>query len=118
MRAAALVRIIGLAFVLASVCSAQVDERCPGTALERGPELLSSLNPLQETVRKEGYQGRLAFRLTVTETGSVRDPIVTHPTQLADSDKIKDEMLKLRFCPAVRYSRYAEVQAEFDIKLK
>lgn len=58
------------------------------------------------------------FRLTVTETGSVRDPDVTHPPHLVDSDKVKEQIRKLRFCPAVRYSRYAEVRYSFDIELK
>ena len=107
-----------MAFLLKSVCSSQVDERCSGTALDRPPKLLSSLNPLKDTARNEGYQGRLLFRLTVTETGTVRNPEVTRPPQFTDSEKIKNQILKLRFCPAVRYSRYADVRYVFDIKLK
>ena len=107
-----------MAFLLAWVCSSQIDERCPGTALEAGPRLLSSLNPLKDIARKEGYEGRLVFRLTVTETGSIRDPELEHPPQSADSEKVKAEILKLRFCPAVRQSRYAESRATFDIQLK
>lgn len=109
---------VALAFLLASGGAAQIDERCPGTALEAAPRLLSSLNPLKNTARKEGYEVRLVFRLTVTETGSVRDPELDHPPQSADSEKVKAEILKLRFCPAVRQSRYAEIRATFDIQLK
>jgi hypothetical protein len=107
-----------VAFLVASVCSAQIDERCPSTARDRGPKLLSSLNSLKDTARNEGHQGRLLFRLTVTETGGVRDPVVTYPAQFTGSENIKGEILKLRFCPAVRYSRYTEVEIKFDIELK
>jgi hypothetical protein len=106
-----------MAFLLAPVCSSQIDERCPSTALERGPKLLGSLNPLKTAARKAGYEGRLLFGLSVTDTGSVRDPVVKNPTQFTDSDKIKDEIVRLRFCPAVRYSRYTEVQVQFDIQV-
>lgn len=104
-----------LAFLLASVCSAQVDERCPGTALERGPTLLTGLDALKKAAKAEGYEGRLSFRFTVTDTGKVRDPEVKHPPQLVDSSRIKDEIAKLRFCPAVKFSRYVETPAQFDI---
>jgi hypothetical protein len=107
-----------LALLLATAGPAQVDERCPGTALDRSPKLLSSLEPLKGAAREEGYRGRLMFGLTVTETGSVRDPEVTYPPQFADSDKIEEHIRQLRFCPAVRHSRYAEVRYTFDIELR
>lgn len=107
-----------MAFLLASVCSSQIDERCPSAAHEQGPRLLSSFEPLRDTARNEVYDGRLLFRLTVTETGSVRDPVVKHPAQFIASAGIKDEITKLRFCPAVKYSRYTEVQVEFDIQTR
>ena len=118
MRSAALARAASVALFIASVCSSQVDERCPSTAIDHSPKLLSSLNPLKETARNEGYKGRLLFRVTVTETGSSRAPLVKYPAQLAESDKVKSEIVKLRFCPAVRYSQYTECQIEFDIELK
>src|SRR5262245_7795893 len=102
MQPTALARTLSIALLLAPLCSSQIDERCPSTALERGPNRLGSLDPLKAAARNEGYQGRLLFRLTVTEMGSVRDPEVKYPAQLSDSDKIKDEIVKLRFCPAVR----------------
>jgi hypothetical protein len=107
-----------LALLFATAGYSQVDERCPGTALESPPKLLSSLDPLKETARKEGYAGRLVFGLTVTETGRVREPVVTHPPQFVDSDRIKEQIRQLRFCPAVRHSRYAETRYHFDIDLK
>jgi hypothetical protein len=100
-----------LAFLLAPVGVAHVDERCPGTALERPARLLSSLEPLKKAAREEGYRGRLTFRLTVTETGDVRDPE-------AGSHKIKEQIRQLRFCPTVRHSRYVETQYHFDIELR
>jgi len=118
MRPKVLLRTTLMAFLVASVCSSQIDERCPSTARDRGPKLLSNLNSLKDTARSEGYRGRLLFRLTVTETGGVRDPVVTYPAQLTDSANIKGEILKLRFCPAVRYSRHTEVEIKFDIQLK
>src|SRR5215213_5792197 len=118
MRPAVMARALSLAFALATVCSSQIDERCPSTALEQGPKLLGSLQALKDAARNEGYDGRLLFRLTVTDTGSVRNLVVKHPEQLIGSDKIKGEIAKLRFCPAVRYSRYAEVQMDFDIQTK
>jgi hypothetical protein len=108
-----------MALLFASLGSSQVDERCPGTALDRPPRLLGSFNPLKDTARKEGYrEGRLVFRLTVTETGNVRDPEITHPPQFSDSEKIKEQILKLHFCPAVRFSRYTEVRYVFEIAMK
>ena len=82
-------RALSVVFLAAFVCSSQIDERSPATALERAAKLLSSLDPLKDTARNEGGEGRLVFRLTVTQTGSVRDPIMKYPTQLADSEKIK-----------------------------
>ena len=115
MRPAALVI---LAILVAAAGGAQVDPRCPGTAIDRSPGLLSSLEPLKKAARDEGYRGRLTFGLTVTETGGVRDPEVTYPSQFAESDKVKDLIRQLRFCPAVRFSRYAEVRYAFDIELR
>ena len=107
-----------MAFLFAPVCLSQVDEGCPGTDLERGPKLLSSLEPLKNAAREEGYQGRLVFRVTVTETGSVVDPVIERPSQSTGSERITTEIFKLRFCPAVRSSRYAAVRATFDVQLK
>lgn len=111
-------RLSVLAFLLVTACAAQVDERCPGTSLERGPTPLTKWDALKKLVRAEGYKGTLSFQLSITDTGAVRDPKVTHPPQFVDSAKIKDELEKLRFCPAVKFSRYVETPANFHLDLR
>lgn len=116
MRYAAIARMIGMSLLLARVSSCQVDERCPSVAYEQNPKLLSSLEPVKAAARSEGCSGRLLFRLTVTEVGSVHDPVITYSKQCTDANKIKDEIRKLRFCPAVRYSRYTAREVNFDVQ--
>jgi len=118
MKAATLARMTGMGLVLVSLCASQVDERCSGTAVEKGPTLLSSYEPLKSAARAGTDEKKLTFRLTITETGSVRNVAITYPATLLSSDKVKGEILKLRFCPAVKFSRYAEVKGEFQIQLK
>jgi hypothetical protein len=118
MPATTLSRTIVFACALASGCLAQVDERCTGTALDHPPRLLGKWKPVQDAARSRTHERTLVFRLTVTETGSVRDVVIQSPAQLAGADDLKSEILKLRFCPAVRYSRYTETRPEFNIQLK
>jgi hypothetical protein len=108
---------LGVLVSLVVRADSSIGERCPGTALERGPQLISNLNSLKQTVRELGYSGRLTFRLTVAETGSVRDAVVTHPAALKDSSRIHRAISSLKFCPAVRYSRFAAVTVNFDINV-
>ena len=111
-------RTLSLALLLAPAVFPQVDERCPGTAFDRGPSLLGSFEPLNAAGRQEGFQGRLSFQLTVTETGTTQDARVTNPTRFDGSVRIKGEIAKLRFCPAVKSSRYREATAKFDIQVE
>ena len=97
--------------------SEAVDERCPGTALERGPSLIGNLDPLKRVVREEGYSGRLVFRITITDTGSVRQTFIVSPA-LKDSEKVRTAIEALKFCPAVRHGRYASVQVSFDVQVE
>jgi hypothetical protein len=100
---------------LAPLGISQVKNSCPSTALDHNPKLLSSLEPLRQAVRAEGYSGRLLFRLTVTESGDVRDAVVTYPTDLVGVKSVTESIQHLNFCPAVRYGRYTSQELRFDI---
>jgi len=100
------------------VQSEVVDERCPGTALERGPSLIGNLDPLKRVVREEGYSGRLLFRITITDTGSVRQTVIIGPVALKESEKVRTSIEALKFCPAVRHSRYVSVQVSFEVQVE
>ena len=53
-----------LVFVSASFAACQ-DNDCPGSALDRSPELKSSLDSFRKSVKTSGYAGRVVIDLTV-----------------------------------------------------
>ena len=105
------------AFFLASVSVCQVDQRCPGTAYEQNAKIISSLEPLKQVAHSEGYS-RLVFRLRVTDSGRVQDAIGTYPANFMRVQKLKEQVFDLRFCPAVKYSRFITTDVQFDIQIK
>lgn len=82
---------------------------CPGTALEKGPTLISDLEPFKSLVRSAGYRGRIILTVTVTESGSVRHPEIKQPARLNTDKRVLKQVRALRFCPAVKYSRYTAI---------
>jgi hypothetical protein len=117
MRGLAIVKRICMAYLFVSLFVCQADEGCSGTAYEQGPKIISSLEPLKQVARSEGHS-RLVFRLRVTESGSVRDVIGTYPAHFMDVKKLKEQILNLKFCPAVKYSRYTAADIHFDIQIR
>jgi hypothetical protein len=99
MRFAAAVMICGVLFASAAGLRAEVDQRCPGTALDRAPSLISSMDQLRHT-------------------GTVRETVIISPASLKDPQRVSTSLKALEFCPAVRYSRYAPVKANFDIPVE
>jgi len=93
------------------------DEDCPGTALDRGPRLKSSLDSFRKSVKSSGYAGRVVIDLTVTEAGEVQDSKIASPTRLNFQRDITDQIHTWRFCPAVRFNRYATVRTRFTVQV-
>ena len=75
-----------LVFVSASFATCQ-DNDCPGSALDRSPELKSSLDSFRKSVKTSGYAGRVVIDLTVTETGEVQYSEDREPNPPGVSDR-------------------------------
>ena len=105
-----------LVFVSASFAACQDNDR-PGSALDRSPELKSSLDSFRKSVKTSGCAGRVVIDLTVTETGEVQNPKIASPTRLESRTDITDQIHDWRFCPAVRFNRYATVRMRFNIQV-
>lgn len=103
---------------LAAICDAEVDRQCPSTALERGPSLIGTLDAVKALAYAHGHSGRFSFDVTVTETGTVRDAVVLNPKALDKSEKVREAIGSLKFCPAVRHSRYVSVKVRFEVVLQ
>jgi hypothetical protein len=97
---------------------AEVDQQCPGTALDRGPVLISGMDQLKRVIREQGFSGRVKFRATITEDGTIEQPVIMHPASMKGSQTVRSSIEGIRFCPVVRYSRYASVTVNFDIEVK
>ena len=80
--------------------------RCPGTAIDHPPQLLTSLEPFRQAVRNAGYTGKVVARITIGDDGSVSKAAVTSPDRLKLSRTITDRLNELRFCPAVVLNTY------------
>lgn len=107
-----------IALLAAAAAFCEVDKSCPGTALEHPPKLLGNDDAFRKAVRAEAYTGRVGFRLTITDTGEVQDPVIMSPARLDSVNAVKDRIREWRFCPAVRFNRYAIVKAQFDIEVR
>jgi hypothetical protein len=110
--------VCGVLFSTTVQIRAQVDQRCPGTALDRGPVVISGRDQLKKVIHAQGYSGRFNFRATITEDGTVRDPVIMYPASMKDAQTVRTSIESMRFCPAVKYSRYASVNVNFDIEVK
>jgi hypothetical protein len=110
---------IRTAIALIALCAGVVlaEGNCPEIALEKAPTLISDLEPLKRTVRSTGYSGRIIVTITVTESGSVRDPKIKQPARLASNSKILDQVRALRFCPAVKFSQYTAAPLELSVEV-
>lgn len=97
--------------------SAHVHESCPGTALERGARLIGNTDDVKRAAREAGFSDELVFRILITEDGSVENAAVIAPKSLQGSPKILRAISELRFCPAVRYSRYAAMTVTFHVQV-
>jgi hypothetical protein len=89
--------------------------RCPGTAINRAPQLLTSTDPIRAAIGAAGHSGTTRFRLSVTETGSVEDVKFITPARLNDVSAVVDLVRDMRFCPAVVKSNYKAVTVTFDM---
>lgn len=97
--------------------SAEIHDSCPGTALERGPRLIGNTDRVRRAAREAGFSDQLVFRVLITEDGTVENPTVIAPKSLQRSPKILRAISELRFCPAVRYSRYAAVTVTLHVQV-
>ena len=88
------------------------------TDVPPGSTLVFSAHGVPKAVRAEAYTGRVVFRLTITDTGEVQDPVITSPARLDNVNAVKDRIREWRFCPAVQVNRYATVKAQFDIEVR
>lgn len=102
-----------LVFVSASFAACQDNDR-PGSALDRSPELKRSLDSFRKSVKTSGCAGRVVIDLTVRE---VQNPKIASPTRLESRTDITDQIHNWRFCPAVRFNRYATVRMRFNIQV-
>jgi hypothetical protein len=96
-------------------CATTVGSDCPSTAFVRSPTLISHLEPFKQAGRSAKYIGRVSVRLTVTDTGAVRDVKITGPTRLNTVPDVTDQVRRWRFCPAVVYSKYRTVPFQITI---
>jgi hypothetical protein len=101
---------VKLAAVLLTAGILVADERpglrCPGTAIDHPPQLLTSLDPFRQAVRNAGYTGKVVARITIGQDGSVSKSALTSPDRLKPNTAITDRLNELRFCPAVVLSTY------------
>jgi hypothetical protein len=79
--------------------------------------LIGNVDALKAIVRASGQSDRLAFQVTVTDAGTVRDVVVIVPKALEDSGNLRDAIEALKFCPAVKYNRDVSVKVNFDFRL-
>lgn len=80
--------------------------------------MISSLDALRQVVGEERYSGRLTFRATITDTGFLRNAVVISPASLKESKKLRSSIEALKFCPAVRHSRYSSETVNFNIAVE
>lgn len=80
--------------------------------------LISGMDQITQVIRDQRYSGRVRFRATITEDGIVTDPVIISPASLKDPQKVRSSLATLKFCPAVRYSRYASVEVNFDTEVR
>jgi hypothetical protein len=108
--------IVAVLLPLTAVGQSEVDSRCPITAFDRPPSLLGTLDSIRTLLRAEGFSGRFTFRLTLTETGGVRDVVVTSPESLKSSQKVRQAIAELKFCPAVSLGRDRAAKVNFEVR--
>src|SRR4051794_34847965 len=89
------------ALLITAPLAGQVDKPCPSTTYDVAPKLLTSIEPFKRAVCSQNCTGRVVFRLTVSDTGSVSDPKFISPVRLDFMRELKDRIGEWKFCPAV-----------------
>jgi hypothetical protein len=113
-----LLAIYGVLVTGSATAASDVDQRCPGTALDRGASVIGSFGELKHVLREASYSGRFIFQATITDAGNVLNPVVIAPDRFKDSEAVRSSIEALKFCPAVRYGRYASSRTNFDLRVE
>ena len=72
---------------------------------------------MKQAAKEEGYSGHLVFRVSVSQTGQVAEIVLQSPDVLRKSDRVREAIRSLMFCPAVKFSQYTSSTINFDVKV-
>jgi hypothetical protein len=91
-----------------------IPDASAGRGIDTPPELLSDMEPLRAAVRKTGYAGPIAIKLTVNEEGIPQN--IQLQSSLAGVPAVRDAIEAWRFKPAIQSGKPVSVPMSFDIR--